>query len=38
MVTSPLIAWWTKGKYYLARKQESAATQGSYLRLQPASV
>ncbi len=34
MVTSPLIAWLTKGKYYLARKQDITAAQGSYVRLQ----
>ena len=45
MVTSPLIAWLTKGKYYLAREAgphavprsgslPNAAAQGSYARLQ----
>ncbi|TAF78280.1 MAG: hybrid sensor histidine kinase/response regulator, partial [Curvibacter sp.] len=34
MVTSPLIAWLTKGKYYLARKQDVTAAQGNYVRLQ----
>ncbi|MDZ7919448.1 ATP-binding protein [Rhodoferax sp.] len=34
MVTSPLIAWLTKGKYYLARQSDTSAALGSYQRLQ----
>ena len=30
---SPLIAWWTKGRYYIARQPEPAADQGTYKRL-----
>ena len=30
---SPLIAWWTKGRYYLARQPQPAAEQGRYKRL-----
>nr|WP_236635325.1 ATP-binding protein [Rhodoferax sp. TS-BS-61-7] len=33
MLTSPLIAWATKGKYYLARQPMEASAQGSYARL-----
>ncbi|MDR7308301.1 ATP-binding protein [Rhodoferax saidenbachensis] len=33
MVTAPLIAWLTKGKYYLARQPTDASSQGSYARL-----
>jgi signal transduction histidine kinase/CheY-like chemotaxis protein/purine-cytosine permease-like protein len=33
-VTSPLIAWWTKGRYYIARQPEPVAPeQGTYKRL-----
>jgi signal transduction histidine kinase/FixJ family two-component response regulator len=33
-VAAPLIAWWTKGRYYIARNPEPvAAEQGSYKRL-----
>jgi signal transduction histidine kinase len=34
MVTAPLIAWFTRGKYYLARQPEPDAALGSYQRLQ----
>lgn len=34
MVASPLIAWLTKGKYYLARQSDASAALGSYQRLQ----
>jgi signal transduction histidine kinase/CheY-like chemotaxis protein len=34
MVTAPLIAWLTHGKYYLARQPEAGAALGSYQRLQ----
>ena len=34
MVSAPLIAWGTKGKYYLARQSETDASLGSYQRLQ----
>jgi signal transduction histidine kinase/DNA-binding NarL/FixJ family response regulator len=34
MVTAPLIAWLTRGKYYLARQPEPDSAQGSYPRLQ----
>ncbi|MGD9832648.1 MAG: ATP-binding protein [Piscinibacter sp.] len=30
---SPLIAWWTQGRYYIARQPEPAADQGTYKRL-----
>ena len=35
-VTAPLIAWWTKGRYYIARRSEPAAASaaGGYKRLQ----
>jgi signal transduction histidine kinase/DNA-binding NarL/FixJ family response regulator len=33
MVTAPLIAWTTKGKYYLARQPSEAQGEGSYARL-----
>lgn len=33
MVTAPLIAWATKGKYYLARQPSEAQGEGSYARL-----
>ena len=33
MVTAPLIAWVTKGKYYLARQPSEAQGEGSYARL-----
>jgi len=33
-VASPLIAWWTKGRYYIARQPQAVAPeQGSYKRL-----
>ncbi|WP_140635836.1 hybrid sensor histidine kinase/response regulator [Methylibium rhizosphaerae] len=35
-VTAPLIAWWTKGRYYIARRPETpggGAQDGPYLRL-----
>ncbi len=32
-VTSPAIAWLTKGRYYLARKPGPTAAEGSYARL-----
>jgi signal transduction histidine kinase/CheY-like chemotaxis protein len=34
MVTAPLIAWLTRGKYYLARAPETGGALGSYQRLQ----
>jgi signal transduction histidine kinase/CheY-like chemotaxis protein len=34
MVTAPLIAWLTHGKYYLARQSDASAAHGSYQRLQ----
>lgn len=34
-VTAPLIAWATKGRYYLARPVEPAAGEGCYKRLTP---
>ncbi len=32
-VASPLIAWWTKGRYYIARVPETPQEQGPYKRL-----
>ncbi len=32
-VASPLIAWWTKGRYYIARVPETPEEQGPYKRL-----
>ncbi len=33
-VTAPLIAWATKGKYYIARKSDVPASEGAYQRYQ----
>ncbi|WP_448170465.1 ATP-binding protein [Rhizobacter fulvus] len=33
LLVSPLIAWWTKGRYYLARSPSLATDAGSYKRL-----
>ncbi len=36
MVTSPLIAWWTQGKYYLARASEGSSGGNALCSVSPA--